>query len=190
MANIFSEIEGEIFLSDDIPLDENKIREFILKFLIEKINSKTEKEQPFFFEDIVFDFFKYMHIEAIRSKKTRDMGIDGIITLNLDILGNINLGLQIKHRIIDSNDIDLFSASLKNAELQLGVIICKDSRKLEKYDLNSKLRAILLSKGIIVKERLIKEKVDINPIVVLKMSDLIELTASEIRAVAKGVYKQ
>ncbi|MDD5700383.1 MAG: restriction endonuclease [Candidatus Nanoarchaeia archaeon] len=190
MANIFSEIEGEIFLDDCIPLDEGKIREFILKFLTEKINSKAEKEQPFFFEDIVFDFFSYRNIKATRSKKTRDMGIDGIITLNLDVLGNVNLGLQIKHKIINSNDIDLFLASLKNAELQLGVIVCKDSRKLEKYELNSKLRAILLSKGIIVKERLIKEKVDINPIVVLKMSDLIELVASEMRAVAKGIYKQ
>lgn len=116
--------------------------------------------------------------------------MDGIIKLKADLIGEINLGLQIKYKLIDSNDIDLFLSALKNAELQLGVVVCKDSRKLEKYDLNNKLKAILLSKGITLKERLIHEKIDMNPVVILKFEDLIEIIASNIRAFSRGVYKK
>ena len=150
----------------------------------------VEVNSPFFFEEIIYDFFDYRKIKLIRTKKTRDFGIDGIITLETELLGKVNLGLQIKYKLIDSNDIDMFLSAIKNAELQLGVIVCKDSRKLEKYELNSKIKAILLSKGIQIKERLIKEEVDINPVFILKLNDLIDVAASDMRSFVKAVYKK
>jgi len=190
MVNIFSEIEDDVLFNESIMFDENKIKEYILNFVVNRLNSKPEKERPFFFEEIVYDFFDYRRIDLTKTKKTRDLGIDGIIKLKLDMLGNINLGVQIKYKLIDSNDVDLFLSALKNAELQLGVIVCKDSRKLEKYELNSKIKAILLSKGIKIKEKLIKENIDINPVFILKLNDIIEIVALEMRAVVSAVYKQ
>lgn len=98
--------------------------------------------------------------------------------------------MQIKYKLIDSTDIDLFLSSLKNSELQLGVIVCKDSRKLNKYELNSKIKAILFSKGINIKEKLIKENVDINPVFILKFNEVIDIVVSQIRAFVTAVYKK
>lgn len=182
MVNIFSEIEDNIILDESIIFEEDKIKKYIFDFIANRIALKTDREKPFLFEEVIYDFFDYKNINLIRTKKTRDLGIDGVIKLKLDLLGELNLGLQVKYRLIDSNDIDLFLSALRNAELQLGVVVCRDSRKLEKYELNSKIRAILLSKGIKIKERLIKENIDINPIFILKLNDLIEIVASEMRA--------
>jgi hypothetical protein len=190
MVNIFREIEDELFFNEEIIFDEEKIKKFILDFIVNEINTKQDKEKPFFFEKIIYDFFEYRSINLIKTKKTRDSGLDGIIKLKLELLGDITLGLQIKYKLIDSNDVDLFLASLKNAELQLGVIVCKDARKFEKYELNSKIKTILLSKGIKIKERLISEKIDINPLLILKLDEIISIIADEIRAVVKGVYKK
>ena len=190
MANIFSEIEEKIFFDESIIFDKLKIQNFILNYLAENINSKKERERGFYFQEIVYAFFEYMHIPLIKSKKTRDFGIDGIIKMEAGIFGKINLGLQIKYKLIDSNDVDLFLSALRNSELQLGVIVCKDSRRLEKYELNSKLKAILLSKGIKVKERLINEDLSINPIIILKFEDIIKISSLEMRAVVAGIYKK
>jgi len=190
MVNIFSEIEDKLFDEEEIIFDQNKIKEYTLNFILNKLNSISEKERPFVFEEIIYDFFNYMKIDIIKTKKTRDFGIDGIIKLKLDLLGDISLGLQIKHKLIDSNDIDLFLSALRNAELQLGVIICKDSRKLEKYQLNTKIKAILLSKGIKIKEKLIKEEININPVLILKLDEIIEMSSLELRSIIKAIYKK
>jgi len=190
MPNIFSEIEDNIFFNETIIFDEEKIKCYILEFLTKKLAAANDKERPFLFEQIIYDFFDYEHILLIRTKKTRDFGIDGVVKLNMQLIGNADIGLQIKFKQIDSTDIDSFSASLKNAELQLGVLVCKESRRLDKYNLNSKLTAILFSRGIKLKERLIEENINLNPIFILKFQDVIDLTASNIRAVVKGVYKK
>jgi hypothetical protein len=190
MVNIFSEIEEKILLDETLAFNENKIKEEILQTIARKVDPAMDKEKPFVFEQIIYEFFEYLDINIIKTKKTRDFGIDGIIKLNLELLGEMDLGLQIKYAIIDSNDIDIFLSSLKNSELHFGVIVCKGSRKLEKYELNTKIKAILLSKGINIKERLIKEKISINPIFVLKMDDVIGIIASQIRAIARGIYKK
>ncbi|MEK6885837.1 MAG: restriction endonuclease [Nanoarchaeota archaeon] len=190
MANIFYEVEDNLFSNEEIIFDENKIKDYMLSFIYNHLNSFEEKEKPFAFENIVYDFFIYMKIPLVKTKKTRDLGIDGIIKLNLNLLGEINLGLQIKNKLIDSNDIDLFLSALKNSELQLGVMICKDSRRLDKYELNSKIRAILLSKGILLRERLIKENININPVFILKLEDIIEIVSSEMRSAIRAIYKK
>lgn len=190
MNNIFSEIEEEILFNDDLMFDEEKIKKSIFDSIINRLELQTKEKRGFEFEEIVYNFFEYMNIKLLKTNKTRDHGLDGIIKLKLDIFGEVDLGLQIKYKLIDSTDIDLFLSALKNFELQLGVIICKDSRELQKYELNSKLRAFLLSRGISIKERLIKENIDTNPALILKLDDLIEVVASEIRSVVKGIYKR
>ena len=190
MDNIFTKIEEDLFFDESIIFDKEKIKGHILDYIVKEINTKPEKERGFFFEEIVYDFFDYKRIPILKTKKTRDFGIDGVITLKLDIIGDIKIGIQTKYKIIDSKDIDSFLISLKNAELQLGTIICKDSRRLDKYNLNSRIKSILFSKGIETKEKLINKDVDINPVFILKTDDLIEMVASEIRAVATGIYKR
>ena len=106
------------------------------------------------------------------------------------IFGEIDLDLQIKYSLIDSNDIDLFLASLKNAEIQMGVLVCKESRNLEKYELNSKIKTILLSKGIQIKERIIEKDINLNPVLILKLNELTEIVTFQIRAVVRGIYKE
>lgn len=108
----------------------------------------------------------------------------------MSLFGEVNLGLQVKYKLIDSTDIDLFLSALRNSELQLGVVVCKDSRRLEKYELNSKIKAILLSKGIAIKERLIKENIDINPVFILKMDEMAEIIANNIRGFVRMIYKK
>ena len=189
MINIFQEIQDEIFFNEDIILNELKIKEFILKYLIKKLESAEEKQRPFLFQDIIYNFFEYLNIKLIRSKKTRDSGIDGIINLDIDYLGKINIGLQIKYTKIDSNDIDAFVSSLKNAELILGAIICKESRKFDKYSLNNKLKTILMTRGIETKEEILKEEININPIFILTLNDVLDIISSNIGAMARGVYK-
>ncbi len=190
MSNIFSKIEEELLFNEEIVFDENKIKEYVKNYLVNKLNLLVKNKQGFAFEEVIYDFLEYMNLNLIKTNKTRDQGIDGIIKMSLGFFGEINLGLQIKYKLIDSNDVDLFLSSLRNAEIQLGVIVCKESRDLNKYELNSKLRTILLSKGIEVKEKLIKDKININPILILKFDEVIEIVASQIRAIAKSIYKK
>jgi len=190
MPNIFSKIEEEVTFDEDIIFDEEKIKQFIFKKIEKKVEKVQEQKRGFYFEEIIYDFFNYMNLPLIKSPKTRDFGIDGMVKLDLNLLGSIDVGLQIKYKLINSNDVDLFLFSLNSAEIKLGVIICKDSRTLQKYELNSKLKAILFSKVILLKEKLIKEKVDINPVFVLKLNDVIEIVSPQIRAFVKTVYKK
>jgi len=188
MNNLFSELEGEIIFLEDICFDEQKIQGFILKEIKKKLDASNNK--GFAFEEIVYDFFEYMNIPLIKTPKTRDGGLDGFVNFNVGFLGEVKLGLQIKYSLIDSTDIDSFLSVLNNAELQLGVIICKGSRNLSKYELNSKIKFILFSRGIVIKEKLLNEKVDINPVFVLKLNELVEIVSTQIRGFAKGVYKK
>ena len=189
MNNIFSEIEDKIFFDESIIFDEAKINQFVTNFLINKLNSEEPKKRGFYFEGIILDFFEYINLETIQTKKTRDFGIDGIVKIQIGIFGEINLGIQIKNKLIDSTDIDSFIANLKNCELQLRVIVCRDSRNLSKYELNNKLKAILLSRGIELKQKITSD-ININPVFVLKLDEIIEIIASNIRSVVKAIYKK
>ncbi|MGD9275823.1 MAG: restriction endonuclease [Candidatus Pacearchaeota archaeon] len=188
MNNLFSSLEEEITFDEDICFEEEKIKEFIFERVKKRIESSENK--GFTFEEIIYEFFEYMNIALVKTPKTRDRGIDGFLNFSVGFLGEVKLGLQIKYKLIDSTDVDLFLSSLKNAELQLGVIVCKNSRNLLNYELNSKIKSILLSRGISVKEKLLNEKVDINPVFVLKLNELIEIVASQIRSFIKSVYKK
>jgi restriction endonuclease Mrr len=190
MSNIFAEIKDKIFFDEGIAFEEDKIKIFISKFLENKLKEKGEKDKSFYFEEIIYDFFEYLGIGVTKTKKTRDFGLDGVIKLNLDLLGEIDLGLQIKHKLIDSTDVDMFLSALRNAGLQLGVLVCKDSRELGKYRLNSKIKAILLAKGIKIKEKLIKEDIDINPVFVMKMEEIIDIATLRMRLLVKSIYKK
>jgi len=189
MNNIFSDTEEDILSNEEILFDKNKIKSYLEETISKRLNSKDDKKH-FIFEKIIYDFFEYLRIPLIKTKKTRDSGLDGIIKLKLDLLGEIDVGLQIKHKKIDSTDVDLFLSALKFAEIQLGTIFCKDSRKLQKYELNSKIKTILLSKGVELKENLIKDKIDINPVSILKVDDILEIVSSNIRDAAKSIYKR
>jgi hypothetical protein len=190
MVNIFSEFEDSIFFDESMIFDENKIRGKLTDVIIQKLNSCKETEKGFVFEEIICDALEFLSIPFIKTKKTRDFGLDGIIRIKLDIFGEANIGLQIKYKLIDSNDLDLFLSALRNAEIQLGVIICKDSRELQKYELNSKIKAILLSKGVKIKEKLIKENITINPVFILKFDDILDMTSTRMRDVVRAIYKQ
>ena len=190
MVNIFSSVEDEIISYESIIFDKQKIKEKLSENIVKKLSLVDDLKRPFLFQDIVYDFFEYRHIGLIKSVKTRDGGLDGIIKLKIDLLGEIDLGLQIKYKLIDSNDVDFFIASLKNAELQIDIIICKNSRKLEKYELNSKIKTILFSKGIKIRERLISESININPVFILTFDDLLDMVASDLRGFVMGVYKK
>ncbi len=188
--NIFYQIEDEVLDKESIMFDLIRIKEFVGDFIFKLINNQLVMKRGFYFEKIIFDFLEYKGFEFIKTKNTRDFGIDGIIKINLDLVGSVDLGLQIKYKLLGSEDIDLFSSALRNSELQLGLIICKDARYLEKYDLNSKIKAILFSKGIKIKQRLINNKISINPIAILKLEDIISMVADEIRMMIKGIYKK
>jgi hypothetical protein len=190
MVNIFSEFEDEVLSDETIIFDKEKIKNRLLQLVTKKLESVEDSKKPFLFQDIVYDFFEYERVNIIKSGKTRDSGLDGVVDLNLDLIGKIKLGLQIKYKLIDSNDLDSFIASLRNAELQLGVMVCKDSRKFDKYSLNNKIKTILFSKGIKVRERLIKENIDINPVFIIRFDELLDKIAFELRGFIEGVYKK
>ena len=186
--NLFSKLEEEIFFNEDICFEELKIRRFIIGKIKQKIENSESK--GFEFEDVVYDFFKYMNISLIKTPKTRDKGLDGFVTFEVGFLGEVKMGLQIKYKLVDSPDVDSFLTALRNVELQLGVIVCKDARNLNNYELNSKIKSILFSRGISIKEKLLNEKVDINPVFILKLDELVEIVSSQIRAFVKSIYKK
>lgn len=188
MDNLFSKIEEEIIFQEDICFNEEKIQQFVLEAI--KMRLENSDNKGFEFEEIVYNFFEYMNIPIIKTLKTRDGGLDGFIDFDVGFLGKIKLGLQIKYKLVDSTDVDSFLISLKNAEIQLGVLLCKDSRELTKYELNSKIKSVLFSRGISIKEKLLKEKIDINPAFILKLNELVEIVSSQIRAFVKSVYKK
>lgn len=186
--NFFRLIEDKIFENEKIMFDEKAIQKEVSKEIIESLKEKSPQEQGFYFEKIVYDFFDYLSFNLTKTKKTRDFGLDGVIEMHIEPFGKIGLGLQIKYKIIDSSDIDKFIQALNYAELRLGTLICKDSRRLMKYELNSKLKAILFSRNI--KTNLKLNKIDINPIFILKLKDIVNLVASDMRAVIRGIYKK
>ncbi|MEK6926898.1 MAG: restriction endonuclease [Nanoarchaeota archaeon] len=190
MNNLFNEIEDEIFINESIIFNKQKIKEKVNSVIFTKLNEKQGNEKHFLFEEIIFQFFEYLNIPIVKTKKTRDFGIDGIIKLNLELLGEIDLGIQIKDTVIDSMDIDNFLSSLKNSELRLGLIICNKSRNLQKYELNTKIRAILLSKGIKIKENLINQSINLNPIFILKTEDILDIYVSRLRGIIESIYKK
>lgn len=186
--NFFKSIENDLFEKEEIIFNEKKIQEIILQKISEEID-KNPKKEGFCFEKIIYDFFDYLNFDLIKTKKTRDAGIDGIISLKIEPFGNLKLGLQIKYKIIDSTDIDKFIQALNYAELKLGVITCKESRRLIKYELNSKLKALFLTQNL--KNTNFKfEKVDLNPVFILKLKDVVTLGASKMRAIASTIYKK
>lgn len=71
MVNIFSEIEEKRFDKEDIIFDEEKIKDYLYNFLINKLNENSEIERPFYFEQIIYDFFEYMNILLIKTKKNK-----------------------------------------------------------------------------------------------------------------------
>ena len=190
MGNIFNEIEDNLFFDEEVIFDVDRIREYILDFIIKRVEGELPENRGFVFEQIVCDFFDYMGLNVVRSGKTRDFGIDGVIRLKIDLFGELNLGLQVKYKVIDSTDVDLFSASLRNAELRLGVIVCKESREMQNYELNSRLKAILFSRGIKVREKLIEENININPLFILKLDEIVGISARKFRNVVGAVYKK
>lgn len=183
-------MEDHVLFNENIMYDKKIIKDYVKNFIIENLNKQSEKERPFVFEEIIYSFFEYMKIDIIKTKKTRDFGIDGIVKLKLDLLGEINLGIQIKYKTIDSNDIDLFLSALRNAELQIGVIIPKETRRLDKYQLDTKIKAILLSKGIKIKEKIIKEDININPVFILKLEEIIDIATDNMRNLVSMIYKK
>lgn len=56
MVNIFSEIESDLIFNEDIVFDEAKIKNYIFRLLMDKINSKNEHEKAFYFEEIIYNF--------------------------------------------------------------------------------------------------------------------------------------
>ncbi len=186
--NIFSKVEDKILTDEEKMFDVSKIKEVLSYSLIEEITKKENKY--LYFEEVVAQFFKYLNVPYAETGKTRDGGIDGIITLQLSLLGNVQLGVQAKYTRIDSNDVDTFLSALKHAELQLGIIVCKESRKLEKYDLNSKIKAILFSRGILIREKAIEESININPIFIIIMDDMLDIVSSQIRNTIRMIYKK
>ncbi|MFH1425560.1 MAG: restriction endonuclease [archaeon] len=117
MGNLFAEIEDKIFFDDALAFDETKIKESVLSFITDKINSKPERERPFFFEEAIYNFFDYIGLDLIKTKKTRDFGIDGVVKFKLNLLGDMDLGLQIKSKLVGSHDVDAFISVLRNVEL-------------------------------------------------------------------------
>jgi|APSaa5957512576_1039674.scaffolds.fasta_scaffold05139_4 hypothetical protein len=190
MSNLFFELEDLIFGYEEILFDEVKIEGFVFDYLNNKLKKFNGSEKGFYFEKIVFDFFEYKGIPIRKTKKTRDFGIDGFLKLNLGFIGEVDVGLEIKYRKIGSKDIDAFRNSLEDLDINLGIICCKDSRRLDKYTLDTKLRTLLFSKGIEMKENLINERISTNPVIVLKSEDFIKIVSSDIRAFVRGVYKK
>jgi len=187
-TNFFKEIEKRILYEDEeILFDDKKIREISEKLIIDKINKIDENKKGLFFEEIICDFFEYKNFEIFRTKKTRDFGLDGLIELKIEPFGNLKLGLQIKYKKVGSEDIDLLINALNFAEIKMGVLVCKDSGRLDKYNLSSKLKAMLIGKENKIE---IKENLDINPVFILKFSDILDIFSQSVRDVVRSVYKK
>jgi len=188
-TNFFKEIEKNILNENDeeILFDYNNIRKLSEEIILNGINKVNEKKRGLFFEEIMLDFFEYKLFKVFRTKKTRDFGLDGLIEINIEPFGDLKLGLQVKYKKIDSKDVDLLINSLNFAEIKVGVLICKDANRLDKYNISSKLKAMLIGK----ENKLdVKENLSINPIFILKFSDILDVFSHEVRGVVEMVYKK
>lgn len=186
--NFFKEIERRILNSDEeILFDYNKIRELSEKLILDEINKIEEPKRGLFFEEIMIDFFEYKLFKIFRTKKTRDFGLDGLIEIDIEPFGTLKLGLQIKYKKIESKDVDLLINALNFAEIKIGVLVCKDAGRLDKYTISSKLKAMLISKE---NKLSIKEDLSINPVFILKFSDILDIFSHEVRGVVEMIYKK
>lgn len=188
--NFFKKFEEDVlWQKEDTLFDADRIKSYTRKYVLDKIQDKKEKERGFFFEGIVCDFFEYLGYRVTRTKKTRDMGLDGIVDVNIMPLGEVKLGIQAKWRKIGSRDVDGFIQSLENAEIKLGVIACRDSTRLQKYTLSAKIRSILLFRDIEAKVKDIPD-IGIEPVFILKLDDIVEVTSKKIRDIVSSTYKR
>lgn len=186
--NFFKKIEFELTdAPEQVLFSEKKIRALAEKLVLREINKKPVKQRPAFFEKIICDFFIFRNFKLIKTKKTRDLGLDALIKTRLEPFGELSLGLQIKYKKIGSIDVDLFLRSLDFADLKLGALVCKDSRRLDKYTLSAKLKAMLFGLG---EEASLKKRIDLKPVFILKFSDILDVFTGEIRLRMKGIYKR
>jgi len=186
--NFFKGLESEILnLDESILFSEKKIRGAVEKAVLGKLNSVAASRRGFLFEAIVCDFFENHGFEVVRSKKTRDLGIDALVSTELQPFGKLSLGVQAKYKRISSKDVDLFLQALRFSEIALGVVVCKEAGRLDKYTLSSKLRGLLFGLG---KKADLGERIDLNPVFVLKFSELINIFAKKVRSIVKGIYKR
>ena len=187
-TNFFKEIEKKILYEDEeILFDNEKVREIAEKIVLTKINDVDEKKRGLFFEEIILDFFEYKNFKIFRTKKTRDFGLDGLIEIEIEPFGHLKLGLQVKYKRIDSKDVDLLISALNFAEIKVSVLVCKDFGRLDKYNLSSKLKAMLIGKENKID---IKEDLNINPVFILKFNDILDIFSSSVRDVVRSVYKK
>lgn len=186
--NLFLTVESELLeLADKESFSKSKIETFLKSRFIEKINSgKTPSEKGFIFERLVCDFFEYKSFKVLRTKKTCDFGIDGIIEVKLSPFGTLRLGLQVKYKKISAKDFDVFVQSLNFAEIKIGVLVCKDSAKIQRNSLNSKVKAILSTKGGNLPKL---PDFELNQAFILKAKDIIELAAEQAFFTVKSIYK-
>lgn len=188
--NFFKKLEEEaLWHKEDTLFDADRIKSYARGYILNKIQEKKEKERGFFFEEIVCDFFEYLGYRVTRTKKTRDRGLDGIVDVKIMPLGEVKLGIQAKWGRIDSGDVDGFIQSLENAEIRLGVIACRDSTRLQKYTLPAKIKSILFFRNIKAKVKDIPD-VGIEPVFILKLDDMIEVTSKKIRDIVSSTYKR
>ena len=187
-TNFFKEIEEKILYEDEeILFNDKKIREIAEKIILNKINEFEERKRGLFFEEIILDFFEYKNFKIFRTKKTRDFGLDGLIKIDIEPFGNLKLGLQVKYKKIDSKDVDLLVNALNFAEIKVGVLVCKDAGRLDKYNISSKLKAMLIGKE---NKLNIKEDFNINPVFILKFDDILDIFSHNIRGVVEMFYKK
>lgn len=186
--NYFKELQTQILRnSENILFDEKKIKKIAKKELEKAMENQPKTKNGLFFEEIICDFFEFLGFEVIRTKKTRDLGIDGIIKTKLQPFGLLELGLQVKYKTIDSSDVDSFVQALNFAEIRIGVIVCKKAKRLDKYTLSSKMKAILLGAKNEVR---INKRIDLKPVFVMSLRETIDVFSQHLRDVVKSVYKR
>ncbi len=190
MDNFFKQVEEEVLWQDDnILFNTDEITKYSKQYVLERINEKEEGRRGFFFEEVVCDFFEYVGYDVVRSKKTRDHGLDGVVETDVPPLGKLKLGLQAKWKMVDSTDVDQLLQALENAEIRLGVLVCRESSRLDKYKLTSKVKAILFFHNM---ESEVKDlpDLDVNPAFIMKFDELIKVSSEKIRGMVKATYKR
>lgn len=189
LTKFFRDLEERVLWRDDIIFDIEKIKAFSMDYALKEIQGRTMQERGFFFEELSRDFFRYLGFMVESTKRTRDLGIDGIVRMKLEPLGQLELGLQAKWKKIGSEDLDSFLQALQFAEIKLGVLTCKDSRDMQKYTMSSKIKALLLKYG---RDKEIENvpDLDMKPVFILKFEDLIDIFSKRVRSVVSAVYKR
>ena len=186
--NYFRELQGQILKSSDSVLfDEKKIKEMARNHVEKSIEKQAKTERGLFFEKIVLDFFDFLGFKVTRTKKTRDLGIDGIIKTELPPFGLLRMGLQVKYKEIDSSDIDAFIQALNFAEIRVGVVACRKAGRLDKYTISTKVKALLLGSENNMR---IGKRIDLKPVFVMNLNEIIGIFSQHTRDVVKSVYKR